>query len=294
MKSKDLNDLLTADDITLIKNKINEIYEAKNISNPIIKDDIFRLLESECIVLYYPVEDEDACAFYKQEENENQEIKKFAFINTAMPFDKQIFAAAHELAHILGITEERQEVLKNENIKEYTDHNHRESYETDKVERIANRFAAEFLVPEEILLTELKKICKKKAKIELEHIVELMDVFLVPYKTMVIRLREIGKLSDIKEYENYLNLDARSEKSQVVMLQRELGKCQRNNDITKVKKMPNYVKMALELFDQSAKTYEKLKCQLTTFGFIPEDFNIEQKEESFLSEEELNKLLEES
>lgn len=293
MKSKNL-DSLTADDITLIKNKINNIYDMKNISNPIIKDDIFRLLESECIVLYYPVEDEDVCAFYKQEENENQEVKKFAFINTAMPFDKQIFAAAHELAHILAITEDRQEVLKNENIKEYTDHNHRENNEIDKVEKMANRFAAEFLVPEEILLTELKRNNNKSAKVELELIVELMDIFLVPYKTMVIRLREIGRLSDEKEYEEYLNLDARSEKSQVVMLQRELGKCQRNNDITKTKKMPNYIKMALQLFEQNAKTYEKLKCQLTTFGFTPEDFNIEQKEESFLSEEDLDKLLEET
>ena len=294
MNSENLNNLLTADDITLIKNKINNIYEVKGISNLIIKDDIFRILESECIVLYYPFEEEDVCAFYKQEENGKQEIINFAFINTAMYFDKQIFVAAHELAHILGITEERQEVIKNENIREYTDRNHQESSETDKIEKIANRFAAEFLVPEEILLTELKKICKKRAKIELGHIIELMDIFLVPYKTMVKRLREIGKLSDVKEYEYYLNLDDRNEKSEVVMIQRELGKCQRNNDITKIKKMPNFIKMALELFEQNAKTYEKLKCQLNNFGFIPEDFNIKQKEESFLSEEELDKLLEES
>ncbi|MBB6625352.1 hypothetical protein H7E67_18215 [Clostridium gasigenes] len=54
-----------------------------------------------------------------------------------------------------------------------------------------HRFVAAFLVPEEVLRNELNIRNIETNSIEMSEVVELMDVFLVPYKTLVRRLYEI-------------------------------------------------------------------------------------------------------
>src|SRR5665647_2934105 len=50
-------------------------------------------------------------AFYHKDEQEDGSLRKFVFINTSLPYEKQIFAAAHELAHIWGVSEDVSETL---------------------------------------------------------------------------------------------------------------------------------------------------------------------------------------
>ncbi|MBB6715541.1 ImmA/IrrE family metallo-endopeptidase [Clostridium gasigenes] len=54
-----------------------------------------------------------------------------------------------------------------------------------------HRFVAAFLVPEEVLRNEFNIRKIETNSIEMSEVVELMDVFLVPYKTLVRRLYEI-------------------------------------------------------------------------------------------------------
>ena len=55
MNSNYLKKVLLENDIKSIKSKINILIKENHIINPIIKDDMFRLLESVGKVLYYPI-----------------------------------------------------------------------------------------------------------------------------------------------------------------------------------------------------------------------------------------------
>ncbi|MFN2341459.1 MAG: hypothetical protein ABR547_09345 [Halanaerobium sp.] len=57
----------------------------------ILQDDIFRVLEDieDLSIIMFPVEDEEFCGFLFEYRGE-----KFIYINTFLPFEKQIFTAA--------------------------------------------------------------------------------------------------------------------------------------------------------------------------------------------------------
>lgn len=277
--------LLNESDIQLVSKEVSYALRQMDCINKIIKDDIFRLLEKECRVLYYPIESDEICAFYKKVDN-----KKFVYINTAIPFEKQVFAAAHELAHILGVAGDRSEVLQSEVVGDYTDGN--ESLETrENIENIANRFAAEFLVQTNILKNELDKRKCEKDKIDLCAIINLMDLFLVPYKTIVRRIYEIGYFSPAK-CEEMLRIQARGQESQIVRLQQRLELCTRNNARNKNKKLADFVNLSLLSYEKKLRTFEALKYLLSLAEKTPEQFGIiPEKTPQLLSEEELDNLL---
>src|SRR5665811_278928 len=103
--------LLKEKDILKIREDIARLRKDKNIVNWDIQDDVFTLLENECKVFYYPISDLQLWAFYHKDEQEDGSLRKFVFINTSLPYEKQIFAAAHELAHIWGVSEDVSETL---------------------------------------------------------------------------------------------------------------------------------------------------------------------------------------
>lgn len=57
--------------------------------------------------LYYPYNDDEICAFIVRRRG-----KFFTFINTQIPLEKQIFAAAHELYHLWYSKIEKWELLR--------------------------------------------------------------------------------------------------------------------------------------------------------------------------------------
>ena len=63
--------------------------------NDVIGTQIFSILEKESKVLYYPLEEQQVWGF-----SERIKGKAFVCINTSLPYDKQVFAAAHELYHL--------------------------------------------------------------------------------------------------------------------------------------------------------------------------------------------------
>lgn len=145
MSRKEFLSPLSLEEVREITDKVNGRLGAYKKSNRIIKEDVFKILEMNCRTLYYPIEDDDICGFvYKFRD------RIFAYINTYIPLEKQVFAAAHELYHIWYSDIEKGELLNSEVLEEELPVS-----EINKEDLKANRFGAEFLLPEEVFRNEL-------------------------------------------------------------------------------------------------------------------------------------------
>ena len=118
----------------------------------------------------------------------------FVGVNTADYFDKQIFAIAHELYHFFTKT---------------GSHLSRVDEDRTLTEALANRFAAEFLLPE----TELRKTIINEFKTPslrtiphkklLRFIARLQCIWWLPYRAIVKRFEEIDAIRDGQVQELY-------------------------------------------------------------------------------------------
>lgn len=80
------------DIVSVIQKFIITKRNKENILNVIVRDDVFALLERECYVLYYSLEDEiDGCHICKPL---NGEMKQFVYINTSKVLQEQVWTAA--------------------------------------------------------------------------------------------------------------------------------------------------------------------------------------------------------
>lgn len=164
-----------------------------------IANDIFVILENLGIhLLEYPVKsDGEKQAFSAALMYSTEGDKELVFIglNTSDYFDKQVFAIAHELYHFYTKTASHLTRLKEE--------------EDSLIEVKANRFAAEFLLPEStlksIIIDIFKKSSLKEVKINtlLRFIAKLQCDWWLPYRSIVKRLKEIDVISDAKYNQLY-------------------------------------------------------------------------------------------
>lgn len=175
-----------------IKVLIDEIKAEKEIINPIIRDDVFSILQlCKCTVLYYPLEGEeqDGCDGCSLQKPVCGEMQQFVFINTNNTRERQAFSAAHELGHVWNADRIIQDKFPEMDLDSET---------------IINRFAAELLMPERIFNEQidsyLRSIDYKGPKIQdlelVKMVAYLMNEFFVPYKSVVIRLTEVNRLSE--------------------------------------------------------------------------------------------------
>lgn len=172
--------IVTAIEIFISQNELKK--------DSLLRDGVFALLEQHCTVLYYPQEHEenDGCHVKRML---NNRIVNFVFINTHKFIEKQVFTAAHELGHILDLSE----FLKSRC----------QGYNVEMEELAMNKLAALLLMPGDIFITELQNNLKKystsEEKITLDNLIKLaihlMDFFFVPFKAVIIRLFELGYLS---------------------------------------------------------------------------------------------------
>lgn len=188
----------------------------------IIQDDIFvvagNYLKQNGETLEFirlPIKDDDLCGLTYIKKG-----KVFLFINSNLPMEKQIFACSHELFHIYCyVRDMNHELYQNGSLllsknMDYTI-NSRE-------DREANAFAATLLVPQNKLHEKMKIFGIPSSEISLEDIVKLMDIFAVPYKTMLLRLYECKCISKKKVLE-FLSIPDRDENEGVLKLIMELG-----------------------------------------------------------------------
>lgn len=240
--------------------------------NDIIGAGIFSILEKDNKVLYYPLEDQKVWGF-----SELIRGKSFICINTSLPYDKQVFTAAHELYHVwFGNSGE---VMTSEDTQEPDI--------PDDIELFANRFAAEFLVNEELLRQEIRVFNIDEECIDIKDIVRLATMFVVPYRTMVRRLRETGILTG-KKYEKYASCTERQAEQWRMRL--GLSIPTRENKIG----LSTLVDQAMSLYEKNLITYERLAYLLAFSKLTPDDMGV--KEEASYqppSDEELDAIMEE-
>lgn len=220
--------------------------------NDIIGMSVFHILEKDNKVLYYPLEDQQVWGF-----SETIKGKKFVCINTSLPYDKQVFAAAHELYHVwfgnsgeIMISKDAQEPDSNE-----------------EVELFANRFAAEFLVNEELLRQEMKVFGIDKDNLSIKEIVRVSNLFVVPYKTMVKRLNETGILSK-KESERFMAYT--DEQADIWRKRLGLSIPVRKDKIG----LSDLVDKGMDLYEKHLITYEKLEYLLEFAGLTPSKMGV--------------------
>ncbi len=289
---------------SLKKKDIDKIHEAiarlrkdKNIVNRDIKDDVFILLENECKVLYYPIHDSKLWAFYQKDKYEDGSPRKFVFINTSLPYEKQIFAAAHELAHIWNVASDTPEKLVSSSDDDSPIRMEEAvADDSSKDELIANRFAAEFLMNAETIKGMYKKWIQNNDPLSsddkrMDFILSLMDYYIAPYKMTVLRLEELGIISST-DAEKLLAVPRDGENS-INHLQKRMGRCARNNEITKTKKFANFIDLAIQDYRKERITFSKMKQLMSIFGMTPEEMGIsEEKDPQYFSSEELEALAE--
>ena len=245
----------------------------------IIKEEIFGIIADSSIFLQYPIEDDEFCGFVSSKKG-----RLFTFVNSYITFENQIFAAAHELYHIWFDKDimTQGELLKNDVI------NPCEKIALPLKEKMANRFAAMFLVPKNVLKDEIEQMGIKKEELELNHIVKLMDTFSVSYKTMVRRFYEIDFISD-DECLKWLDIPDNGEHSPVRIAQKRLQLGEEQQRRTKIIRFSGLADKAVTAFEQNKIDEEKLAYLLSLMRKTPEEFNILTRAEK---EKEILELLE--
>ncbi|WP_298830125.1 ImmA/IrrE family metallo-endopeptidase [uncultured Planococcus sp.] len=265
---------LSKEDIHLLEDRVNEQLGKLQMTNQILRENVFLLLQKETHFLQYPIEDDELCAFVCKKRD-----KIFSYINSYIPQDKQIFAAAHELYHIWYEQErlDQVEILNNSTL---------ENEPTIKSEKMANRFAAMLLVPKTVLLQHMRLLNIATEKIQLKDIVQLLPIFQVPYKTMVLRLREIRAINE-NECEEFLAIPDRDETKgvlfQMKVLQLPLSLQSRSKNIV----LDGFTGNILKAYDQGEFSYNELREFLALVNQTPGDFGYPE-----MTDDDLKMLLE--
>ena len=105
--------------------------------NTILRDDVLKILEQYCTVVFYPFENEKNNGFHITGIPDRKGTEQhFVFINTAQSEEKQVFTAAHELGHVWEVDKK---------VEEETG----AKLSPQMRECVINRFAAELLMPED-------------------------------------------------------------------------------------------------------------------------------------------------
>ena len=249
-----------------------------------IANDIFTILDRlDIMLLEYPIESEgDRPAFSAAIMYSEEGDKKLTFIglNTADFYDKQIFAIAHELYHYYT--------------KSGSHLSRPEDEESSLIEVKANRFAAEFLLPETVLesivLDEFKSSSLEKIqhKALLRFIARLHCTWWLPYRSLVRRLHEIGAISS-EQYAELYSIDERD-------LQGEYGKAGQatnkdeflklNQPTKNIGTSPNEIEIIIRNFEDNLIDEDKFAETLSLFNRTPDEFGYEIK----VSQEDIDEL----
>ncbi len=262
-------------EISDLQRKVREKLGDCRKTNDVIGDQIFSILSLYTRVIYYPLGADSPWGFTRVT-GINAEVsvqKPFVVINTSIPRDCQIFAAAHELYHI-WFKYNADVVLPNvlEDISG-----------TDELK--ANRFAAEFLVDQNLLEQEMKMYSITNARITVKDILKLADLFTVPYRTMVKRMREIKAIDEKTETELLSKKDTEVRK---LRKRFALSIPEADNRIG----INNMIDLSAAVYEKKLITYEKLEALLSLSKLTPDDVGIAKPESNdFPTIQELDEIM---
>ena len=249
-----------------------------------IANDIFTILDRlDIMLLEYPIESEgDRPAFSAAIMYSEEGDKKLTFIglNTADFYDKQIFAIAHELYHYYT--------------KSGSHLSRPEDEESSLIEIKANRFAAEFLLPETVLesivLDEFKTSSLEKIqhKALLRFIARLHCTWWLPYRSLVKRMHEIGAIS-AEQYAELYSVDERDLQGEYGKIGQAINKevfLKLNQPTKNIGTSPNEIEIIIRNFEDNLIDEDKFAETLSLFNRTPDEFGYEIK----VSQEDIDEL----
>ncbi len=249
-----------------------------------IANDIFTILDRlDIMLLEYPIEPEgDRPAFSAAIMYSEEGDKKLTFIglNTADYYDKQIFAIAHELYHYYT--------------KSGSHLSRPEDEDNSLIEVKANRFAAEFLLPETVLesivLDEFKTSSLEKIqhKTVLRFIARLHCTWWLPYRSLVRRLHEIGAISS-EQYAELYSVDERDLQGEYGRIGQAINKevfLKLNQPTKNIGTSPNEIEIIIRNFEDNLIDEDKFAETLSLFNRTPDEFGYEIK----VSQEDIDEL----
>ena len=249
-----------------------------------IANDIFTILDRlDIMLLEYPIESEgDRPAFSAAIMYSEEGDKKLTFIglNTADFYDKQIFAIAHELYHYYT--------------KSGSHLSRPEDEESSLIEVKANRFAAEFLLPETVLesivLDEFKTSSLEKIqhKTLLRFIARLHCTWWLPYRSLVKRMHEIGAIS-AEQYAELYSVDERDLQGEYGKIGQAINKevfLKLNQPTKNIGTSPNEIEIIIRNFEDNLIDEDKFAETLSLFNRTPDEFGYEIK----VSQEDIDEL----
>lgn len=249
-----------------------------------IANDIFTILDILNIkLLEYPIKSEgnrpsfSAAIMYSEESDQKL---TFIGLNTADFFDKQIFAIAHELYHFY---------------KKSGSHLSRpDDDENNLIEVKANRFAAEFLLPETVLgsivldefrTSSLDNVDHKKL---MRFIARLHCTWWLPYRSLVKRLHEIRAITS-KQYAELYEVNERELSGKFGKISRAINEeafLKLNKPTLNIGTSPNEIEIIIRNFEDNLIDEDKFAETLSLFNRTPAEFGYEIE----VSQDDLNEL----
>lgn len=268
--------MLSQQEIDKIEKKALEQRKANDLGDVSpIGEKIFNIIENiyKSNILLYPIKTKKVAALTRKKGNDIQ-----IFINTSFEFDFQIFAAAHEIYHLIEFRESENDdfvVCNNLDISENLD---------DSVPNIdelkANYFAAAFLLPANVVKERFKNL-RNKSFIEENMLLEILKLqceFEVPYKTIVKRLKELKIILD-SEFANLITLNDSLNDYYSMMDSETRYKINRLESPNNRKYHSlNVPKLAFDAYRSDIITISKLESIVSKYDKTLEDFRISSHE----------------
>ena len=249
-----------------------------------IANDIFTILDQlDIMLLEYPITRVgdrpafSAAMIYSQDEGEEL---VFIGVNTADYFDKQLFSIAHELYHYETKTGSHLSRLIEE--------------ESNLVEVFANRYAAELLLPanvlEGIVIEEFRNSSLKNLSENtiLRFIARLQCNWWLPFKSLVRRLEEIGAISKT-QYKQLYQIDERNMNEKYGKIGLAINNetfLKLNTQTKSIGTSPNKVEIIIRNFEDSLIDEDKFYDTLKLFNKSPGDYGYDIK----VSDEDIDEL----
>ncbi len=238
---------------------------------PIAKD-IFMLLEKKDIILcQYPFQTEkeshmDANITWFETE---YGFITFIGLNTSLYYDEQIFALAHELYHFITKTGKAYEADEED--------------EDMLTEKKADRFAAELLLPDDILRSRIVSQFKGSdlslvTELQLlRFIARLQGEWWIPYRSIVFRIWEEGYIGK-DMFDHLFCIDARDPDSKYGKIFSSMARdCYKIlNEKTRCIEISSYIlEMFIQNYEDGNINDDDFVELLELFGKSPEDFGFE-------------------
>ena len=251
--------------IPIIQKIANDVRKSKGLDNgTIIGDYIFAVLQQECVVMMRPLRHQPDLDGFSTEKIIKGELKTVVFINTAKSVEKQNFCAAHELGHRYKIDRLIQDEFPDDIIL------------PSDTEEIMNRFAAELMMSERDFIKRSNEIWYERGTYNdsrrfqitvkecIQTIIELMDFYYMPYKAVLYRMAEVGRISE--DNRDYLEKFGNGNKSVVDKIISDMGitrlrtpdyKIQNSISVNKKKEILENSQITKYLTDKELAQYSK-------------------------------------